>query len=1578
MNAKDGSSSNLGSSSEDKKDKKENVENEDENPGEEVVTKTDATDCDTKSLKEEPDCLENKCESSLELPLEPTLHERFLRIKQTVKDAIAAHHTFMIYGKSRVIRDCMLKRGWCEKFYRRNSGGDQHFNVDSNPVLLLAGIGDLKDQQSERLLMSRMLANHTVDFLWNTGSDWPGWPAQDNKTTVFNRYCRAGFTSKVGLCSSVRQMHWYYEAGVANTLFPRCYNICQSDQMHAFVEDFRLTGCLSLLKWLVDRVNAEDEDVVRSPTGTVPLKALDFAIKRCSDYISAQSHEDIDQEGEKVWSHQWDQFISWYYQIVRDQALFVRTNVPFNKYILASKHVLKKMRKYWPQIDMDGVMNMWILKPGNKSRGRGIVLMNKLEDVVAKVNPTGKPDTRYVVQKYIERPLLIHNTKFDIRQWFIVTCAQPLTLWMYKESYLRFCSQKFSLDDFHESIHLCNHAIQCKYNNCGDRDSALPADNMWDATTFKEFLRSQGHADAWDEQIYPGMKQGLVGSLLASQEAMDRRKNSFELYGADFMVMEDFSVWLIEINSHPDMSYSTSVTTRLCRQVMENTLKVVVDFREDKNADTGDFELAYKQRMPSCQPYLGAALSLQGTRITTCEKKSSLYQDSKSSLVARSPMTKKKSMVHSNIGPVIVDLIEELEIQLDQELYSYYNTDSPKSRSALPATAPTKPLKAISDEKIETMTKSTSAGTTSINKTKSPTPSKTNVQNHTKSSNNGKRSSHKSTRKLRMSTSTANSKLDTSPRQTLISKIMALQEQSANETPKSEKLSRKNEDKIIKTAMRDAVKKYKRNVTVRPEVSPLPSLLTPPTAKVTPVSKSKSRSFPKKQTHHKKNKILTDISDMIYSFIEQKRNKNSPSSNRDKFITISISFVNLNLHTLQNFQSNNTKMFPQKKKIFANVSALDCKKDNTKKHIRNKCVKKKVKKFTQTTNKKDEKIFPPKGRAECPDFKHPYLEKCKEQERKLSTTFSKDQNQSKWQIILSSKNCTIKKHFEGWQICPKDVNEDEKNMQLILTVPNMKINSQCASETIKTADAEICCNREDLKELLGTDKESDRENGNIILTDYLKLITNDEARINLLLKILTKAVDEHKCYVICGTFPVLRKPLTNRGWIEKRAIRKMISIPPNAYEDGLQQIEKLLRVPADFIWHTNKRPTIRTDKTIVNKFAGSYFTSKVDMCNNLEKAYWFYETGVSNIQFPRCYNFYQSAQMEEFIQDYYITACFGILKWFTLLANLVGPKNTWSPNGTIPITVISFALERCVEYIRFIQIHEDIDRTDHEYTPLSTWDQFLDWYHDIIYKRIELVVSVNDIVKAMIKYRPQSTIDGIRNIWILKPGDDSLGRGIVLKSSLVDILAKVNQAAKENIEDILIRFASKDFTLNDFHESIHLCNTTVQLKYRKLRRCNSDLPEQRHWNLQDFKDYLQSRGQELAWEKIIRPGIKQNLIGALLASQDNMINRKNSFQLYGADFVVADDFSVWLLEINTNPRLHPPSSDVTAKLYPEVIEDAMKIILDRRKNKKAYQGKFECIYKQRNPFCGVNILGQGASLGIRGKGLFVTPKLPTT
>ncbi len=53
------------------------------------------------------------------------------------------------------------------------------------------------------------------------------------------------------------------------------------------------------------------------------------------------------------------------------------------------------------------------------------------------------------------------------------------------------------------------------------------------------------------------MKDIVKKSMLCALDGIENRKNSHELFGYDFMIDEDFKVWLIQVNSSPSMDYST-------------------------------------------------------------------------------------------------------------------------------------------------------------------------------------------------------------------------------------------------------------------------------------------------------------------------------------------------------------------------------------------------------------------------------------------------------------------------------------------------------------------------------------------------------------------------------------------------------------------------------------------------------------------------------------------------------------------------------------------------------------------------------------------------------------------------------------------------------------------------------------------------------------------------------------------------------------------------------------------------------------------------------------------------------------
>ncbi|XP_035518480.1 tubulin monoglycylase TTLL3-like [Morone saxatilis] len=610
----------------------------------------------------------------------PVLNPERLRVAKAFADkAVRMHKVFSVQGPYPVIRAGLRARGWIEQHTQRSKHQAQRRHSDeARATSNNAGDSDDNDDNEEQDadglydLMSRLVRNEMVYFYWTNRRD-----AINNnslqKEQITNHFAKAGsFTTKVGLCLNLRNLHWFDSAD-PETFFPRCYRLGAQDEKQAFIEDYRRTACTSLLKYIVEREqgvqgegmshNIQDQRKRRKRRSTpVELsKMMDSALKVCQKYLESIEHKDIDtslETPQTLTKEEWAEFIDSYNLVVHGGAEIENSD----QFVTCCKAMLQKLVEVSPQLDIDGIHNIWIIKPGAMSRGRGIKCAKRLDQILRLVesDPTLITESKWVVQKYLECPLLIHGTKFDLRQWFLVTDWNPLTVWFYKKCYLRFSTQPYSLDTLDSSVHLCNNSIQKHLKPSKQRHRGIPADNMWSDDQFKSFLSSQGREAQWHTVVVPGMKKAVIHALQTTQDLMESRKNTFELYGADFMLGRNLLPWLIEINASPTMAHSTPVTARLCTAVQEDTLRVVLDRRADRTANTGDFQLIYKQAAVEVPQYVGVNLLVEGFKIKCPCPLPPLGSPTRSAQKPRGPV-KEKEPAADKVKPLPKVLLKSAE-----------------------------------------------------------------------------------------------------------------------------------------------------------------------------------------------------------------------------------------------------------------------------------------------------------------------------------------------------------------------------------------------------------------------------------------------------------------------------------------------------------------------------------------------------------------------------------------------------------------------------------------------------------------------------------------------------------------------------------------------------------------------------------------------------------------------------------------------------------------------------------------------------------------------------------------------------
>lgn len=243
--------------------------------------------------------------------------------------------------------------------------------------------------------------------------------------------------------------------------------------------------------------------------------------------------------------------------------------------------------------------NLWIIKAPDLNRGHCIKVVNLVNDVKKCIKSfyegimkgyscdkeldnhfDKEPKNIYtskvvLLQKYLEKPLLYYNRKFDIRIWVLLT--QEFQVHVFKEGHLKTCSINYDIDSLNKYSHLTNYSLQKKNTSF----SKYEYGNEVSFEQFEDYLKQLRSEDAinFQEHIMKSIKNIIAMSFYSVKTKINSldRKYCFELFGYDFILDNDLNPFLIEVNSNPGLEESSPLIKTLVPRMLDDALRLTVD-----------------------------------------------------------------------------------------------------------------------------------------------------------------------------------------------------------------------------------------------------------------------------------------------------------------------------------------------------------------------------------------------------------------------------------------------------------------------------------------------------------------------------------------------------------------------------------------------------------------------------------------------------------------------------------------------------------------------------------------------------------------------------------------------------------------------------------------------------------------------------------------------------------------------------------------------------------------------------------------------------------------------------------------
>ncbi|XP_076293474.1 tubulin monoglutamylase TTLL4 [Lasioglossum baleicum] len=219
---------------------------------------------------------------------------------------------------------------------------------------------------------------------------------------------------------------------------------------------------------------------------------------------------------------------------------------------------------------------IWILKPPCSCAGSGIKIVSRFQQV---------PDGRSLIaQRYISKPKLINDYKFDIRMYVLLTSVDPLKIYVYPDGLVKLATVKYvnhvsTLSN--KFMHLTNTSVN-KYspNFVPNDDPTECKGNMWSLSCLWKYLSSE---DVDPVDIWTKIKDIAIKTVISTEGFLVNawKKNSkssynyYQLFGFDILLDQKYHPWLLEVNTFPSMKPDTPLCRIVKCQLAKDYLNLV-------------------------------------------------------------------------------------------------------------------------------------------------------------------------------------------------------------------------------------------------------------------------------------------------------------------------------------------------------------------------------------------------------------------------------------------------------------------------------------------------------------------------------------------------------------------------------------------------------------------------------------------------------------------------------------------------------------------------------------------------------------------------------------------------------------------------------------------------------------------------------------------------------------------------------------------------------------------------------------------------------------------------------------------